>query len=73
MKELLTYANLWPKGSTASRLAEALLVAISITYALPTAIAVFPPQTAISTAKLGPEFDSIRKQGVKTLYFDRSI
>lgn len=72
-KELLIKMKLWPKGSTGGRIMECIVASVCLMYALPAAIAVFPPTVEISTSNLGPEFDNLRKYGVVSLYFQRSI
>ena len=73
MKEIMLKFKMWPKSVTASRLMEIGLISYVILFALPSSIAAFPPKATIPIKKLGPEFDELRKQGVTTLYFDRSI
>lgn len=72
-KELLVKMRLWPKGSTGGRILECFLASICLMYALPSAIAIFPPTVEINTADLGPEFKKINASGISTLYFQRSI
>ena len=64
MKELLIKMRLWPKGSTGGRIMECILASITLMYALPSVIAIFPPTVEMDINKLGPEFDQIKESGV---------
>ena len=72
-KEMMLKMSIWPKGTTGGRIMEIFLASICLMYALPSAIAIFPPTVEVNTADLGPEFKKINESGISTLYFQRSI
>jgi hypothetical protein len=74
VKEWLVAKGKWPGNKKVGLLCEIGLAAFALRFSLPSAIAAFDQTGSISIDKFeGKQFDTLRTNGVKELFFKRSL
>jgi hypothetical protein len=70
---VLKRVNFWPKHPITSQGLSSVIMMVLLMLALPGAIALFPLSNSIDARTLGASFKELVAQGLKKVYFTRSI